>query len=324
MSLSVRNTSRHCFCCASSDAYNPCVSRSSGSPATASTNAMDHAITGSIESVRQFYAEELMRLAQVSSPAVQKAFATIPRERFVGPGPWNIQTRGESWITENTDPRHVYRDTLIVLDKAKHLNNGQPSLWALHLSLLDVSRGSNVLHLGCGTGYYTAILAELTGPRGKVLAIEIDPGLAARACIALAPWSNVTVIHGDGAHGSFDPVDIIVASAGVTHPPASWLRAAKPEGKLLFPLTSTRGPGTMAHLTRKSADWFQAALVSTAFFVDFEGARDGLVDAELAKALRRDQGAGVRSLRCDAHEKDQTCWLHGDGWCFSRLTPAAD
>jgi protein-L-isoaspartate(D-aspartate) O-methyltransferase len=281
---------------------------------------MDHAITSSIESVRQFYAEELMRSAQVSSPAVQKAFATAPRERFVGPGPWIIQTHGESWITEDADPRHVYRDTLIVLDEAKHLNNGQPSLWALHLSLLGVSSGSSVLHLGCGTGYYTAILAELTGPQGKVLAIEIDPGLAARARTALAPWPNVTVVHGDGARGSFEPVDIIVASAGVTHPPAAWLRAAKPGGKLLFPLTSTRGPGTMAHLTRKGAEWFQAALTGTAFFVDFEGARDASIDAELAKALKRDQGESVRSLRCDAHEEDQTCWLHGNGSCFSRFT----
>ena len=278
---------------------------------------MDQAITSSIESVRQFYAEELMRSAQVSSPAVQKAFATAPRERFVGPGPWIIQTHGESWITEDADPRHVYRDTLIVLDEAKHLNNGQPSLWALHLSLLGVEPGKSVLHLGCGTGYYTAILAKLIGPQGKVLAIEIDHGLASRARIALAPWPNVTVIQGDGAQGSFQPVDLIVASAGVTHPPAAWLKATEPNGKLLFPLTSTRGPGTMAHITRKSAEWFQAALIGTAFFVDFEGARDASISAELVKALNRDQGSGVRSLRCDPHEKDQTCWLHGNGWCFS-------
>lgn len=280
---------------------------------------MDHANTSSIESVRQHYAEELMRSAQVSSPAVQNAFATVPRERFVGPGPWSIQSRGDSWVTEDADPRLVYRDALIVLDEAKRLNNGQPSLWALHLSLLDVSQGSSVLHLGCGTGYYTAILAELTGPQGKVLAIEIDPGLAARARVALAPWPNVTVLQADGARGPFEPVDAIVASAGVTHTPAAWLKATKSEGKLLFPLTSTRGPGTMAHLLRISADWFQVALISTAFFVDFEGARDGLVDIELAKALRRDQGTAVRSLRCDMHERDQTCWLHGNGWCFSRL-----
>ena len=282
---------------------------------------MDHSMTASIESARRFYAEELCRLNRIASPAIFAAFATVPRERFVGPGPWIIQSSGTSWFTEDTDPRHVYRDSLIVLDEAKHLNNGQPSLWAYYLGLLDVRSGDHVLHLGCGTGYYSAILAELTGPHGKVIAIEIDEGLAARARVALELWPNVTVICGDGALGPFDPADVIVVSAGATHPLAAWLAALKPEGKLLFPLTSRRGPGTMAYLTRKSADLFAATLHGSVFFVDFAGARDPAISRELAIALKRDQGASVRSLRCDPHEKDATCWLHGDGWCFSRKAP---
>ncbi len=251
-------------------------------------------------------------------PSICAAFATVPRERFAGPGPWIIQSGSSSWFTEDSDPRHLYRDALIVLDEAKHLNNGQPSLWAIHLDLLDVRKGDHVLHLGCGTGYYTAILAELTGPQGKLTAIEIDEGLAARARVALEPWPQVSVMRADGSKGPFDPVDAIVVSAGATHPLHAWLAALKPEGRLLFPLTTTRGPGTMAYLTRKGADLFSAMLRGTVFFVDFEGARDPAVSAELAKALKRDEGASVRSLRCDRHEKDEFCWLHGEGWCFSR------
>jgi protein-L-isoaspartate(D-aspartate) O-methyltransferase len=275
-----------------------------------------------IESARRMYAEELCRTNHISSPAILAAFATVPRERFVGPGPWLIQSSGVHWFTESSDPRQVYRDSLIVLDEAKRLNNGQPSLWAYHLSLLDVRPGDRILHLGCGAGYYTAILAELSGPQGNVIAIEIDEGLAARALIALKPWPQVTVIQADGAHGPFDPVDVIVVSAGATHPLPAWLSALHPEGKLLFPLTSTHGPGTMAYLTRKSADRFAAMLCGSVFFVDFSGARDPAVSSDLARALLRDDGAGVRSLRCDVHEKDGSCWLHGNGWCFSRL-PAA-
>ena len=279
---------------------------------------MESPSASTIESVRRFYAEELCRINHISSPAILRAFSSVPRERFVGPGPWVIQSQGESWTTEDGDPRDVYRDALIVLDAAKHLNNGQPSLWASHLAILEVEPGDQVLHLGCGTGYYTAILAELTGLSGRVVAIEIDEGLAARARLALEPWPQVTVFHGDGANGPFEPADVVVVSAGATHPLATWLAAVRPNGKLLFPLTSTRGPGTMAHLVRVSAEWFHAALVNTAFFVDFVGARDNAVSDELAKALKRDEGLGVRSLRCDPHEKDQTCWLHGRGWCFSR------
>jgi protein-L-isoaspartate(D-aspartate) O-methyltransferase len=275
----------------------------------------------SVEQVRRFYADELCRVNRIASPAVHDAFATVPRERFVGPGPWTIQSTGSCWFTEDTDPRRLYRDALIVLDEIKHLNNGQPSLWAIHFDKLGIHPGDQILHLGCGTGYYTAILAELTGSTGKITAVEIDEGLAARAVIALAPWPIVTVLQADGSCGPFDPVDVIVVSAGATHPLAPWLAAVKPTGKLLFPLTSTRGPGAMAHLVRKSVDLFAATLYGTVFFVDFAGARDPVIHDELLRALKRDEGASVRSLRCAPHAKDDSCWLHGNGWCFSCLAP---
>ncbi|MGA2568940.1 MAG: methyltransferase domain-containing protein [Terracidiphilus sp.] len=271
-----------------------------------------------IESARRFYAKELCRINQISSPAILSAFSTVPRERFVGPGPWMIQTSGSQWFTESDDARAVYRDSLIVLDAAKRVNNGQPSLWAYYLSLLDLQPGSQILHLGCGTGYYTAILAELTGPRGKITAVEIDEGLANRARVALEPWPQVTVVQADGSQGPFEPANAIVVSAGATHPLPRWLAALRPAATLLFPLTSSHGPGAMAFITRKSADRFAATLCGSVLFVDFAGARDPAVSDELARALRRDYGATVRSLRCDPHEKDESCWLHGDGWCFSR------
>ena len=276
-----------------------------------------------IESVRRSFAEELCRRNGISSPAILAAFSTVPRERFAGPSPWMIQASGTQSFTETADPSDLYRDALIVLDPNKRLNNGQPSLWAFHLSLLDVHPGDTVLHLGCGTGYYTAILAELVGPRGRVTAVEIDHALAARARIALEPWPQVTVVHADGARGSFDPAEAIVVSAGATHPLPAWLAALNLEGKLLFPLTPARGPGAMAYLTRKGADLFAATLCGSVFFVDFEGARDPAIGNEFAHALKRDRGSSVRSLRCDAHERDNSCWMHGNGCCFSRRMPSA-
>ena len=276
---------------------------------------------GSIEAARRFYAEELRFQAQMSSEALVAAFATVPRERFVGPGPWRVLCVDGFWKTPDADPRHVYHNVLITLDEGKGINNGQPSLWAQHLDRLDVRAGDHVLHLGCGTGYYSAILAEIVGPNGKVIAVDIDAGMAEWARMALGPWPQVTVVCGDGALGLFEAADVVVVSAGATHPMAAWLAAVKLGGRLLFPLTPDAGSGAMAHLTRRSVDWFSARIEFGALFIPFSGARDREVGKELARALGRDRGEGVRSLRCDVHEKEESCWLHGEGWCLSTLEP---
>jgi len=139
----------------------------------------------------------------------------------------------EYWTTSDSDPRAVYHDVLIALDEARGINNGQPSLWAFLLDHLDVLAGERVLHLGCGTGYYTAFVAELVGLTGRITAIEIDPGLAEKARVALMPWPQITVSNADGASLAFEQADLIVVSAGATHPLLSWLDALKPGGRLM-------------------------------------------------------------------------------------------
>ena len=74
-----------------------------------------------------------------------------------------------------------YEDVLVIIDPERLLNNGQPSLLTLLIDSLDLERGDRAVHIGCGTGYYTALIAEIVGPSGHVTAIEIDPGLPARA-----------------------------------------------------------------------------------------------------------------------------------------------
>jgi protein-L-isoaspartate(D-aspartate) O-methyltransferase len=170
---------------------------------------------------RRWYAEELSFSAHVGSRAVIDDFATVPRERFVGPGPWNIKSpmrMGDYWTTADADPRHVYHDTLIALDAARRINNGQPSLWIAVFDELGLAAGDHVLHLGCGTGYYSAIAAELVGITGTVTAIEIDAILAGRARLALASWPQVSVLNTDGSRAALDPADSIIVSAGATHP----------------------------------------------------------------------------------------------------------
>jgi protein-L-isoaspartate(D-aspartate) O-methyltransferase len=195
-------------------------------------------------------------------------------------------------------------------------------MWAHFLDQLAVQLNDHVLHLGCGTGYYTAILAELAGPQGKITAIDIDESIAERARIALAPWPQVTVLHADGSQGSFAPADVIVACAGATHPQPDWLAALNPDGKLLFPLAPSKDTGAMALLTRTCPGSFAAQLSYGTLFIPFTGACDPAIAARLTDALDRDQGKPVKSFRLDLHDQSDTCWLHSEDWCFSTREPS--
>ena len=100
-----------------------------------------------LEEARRSYAEELRSTARVTEPAVVEAFAAVPRERFVGSGPWRILSplaMGEYWTTEDADPRHLYHDVLVAIDEVQRLNNGQPSLWARMYDQLALARGAEL------------------------------------------------------------------------------------------------------------------------------------------------------------------------------------
>ena len=277
-----------------------------------------------IEGARRWYAEELRFTANVSSHAVIEAFATVPRERFVGAGPWRIRSPGwrlgpgdDYWTTEGADPRDVYHDVLIALDEERGINNGQPSLWAGLFDQVGITAGEYVLHLGCGTGYYTAIAAELASAHGKITAVEIDPELAARARTALAPWPQASVLNADGSSISLDPADMIIAGAGATHPLPAWLDALNKGGRLLLPMTASDQWGGIVLVTRQSAGAYAARFLRPAGFIDFAGARSPDISRRLAEAFRRDRGIPVKSLRRAPDEPDETCWLAGEGWWLS-------
>ncbi|RBP02711.1 protein-L-isoaspartate(D-aspartate) O-methyltransferase [Roseiarcus fermentans] len=273
-----------------------------------------------IQKTRRWFAEELRLVARVRDDRLVQAFATVPRERFVGPPPLRILSPWDMsayWTPPDSGPAAVYHNVLIAYDETRWLNNGLPSLWAFLLDKVEVARGERVLHLGTGMGYYTAILAELVGSEGDVVAVEIDELLAKAAHAALAPWPRVKVEHGDGSRGAYANFDVIVASAGATHPLPSWLDGLNPGGRLVFPMTSAGRGGGMLLARRIAPDRFDARFLCPASFYEFSGARDAGVGDRLGQAFARDRGAGVRSIRTDAHAEDERCWLHGQGWCLS-------
>jgi protein-L-isoaspartate(D-aspartate) O-methyltransferase len=204
--------------------------------------------------VRHWYAQDLRLRASVSrNPAIIEAFAAVPRERFLPPGPWLTfpESRPDEGLTTPDAETHwVYHDILVALDPARQLNNGLPSFWARNFDHLFLARASRVLQVGAGTGYYTAVLAEIVGPQGRVTAVEHDGDLAARARVNVAPWPNVEVVHGDGRTYDAGEVDVIVVFAGSTHPAPLWLDRLAPGGRLLMPLTAENRWGILLRATR--------------------------------------------------------------------------
>ncbi|MGH7030472.1 MAG: hypothetical protein ACREEZ_08615 [Stellaceae bacterium] len=74
-------------------------------------------------------------------------------------------------------------------------------------------------------------------------AIELDPGLAARAAANFATAPQVRVVAGDGTRIGFDPADVIYVNAGATRPADPWLDRLNEGGRLILPLTAQGFPG---------------------------------------------------------------------------------
>jgi protein-L-isoaspartate(D-aspartate) O-methyltransferase len=262
-------------------------------------------------------AREVAARYGTTDPAVEAAFAKVRREAFLGPPPWRIGSGGvESW-SKTSDPEALYQDKLVALDRAKGINNGQPSLHAACIAALILTKRDHVLHIGTGTGYYTAILAELGR---SVDGYEIEPVLAARAMENLVPWPNVA-IHAESATGRRLPeADAIYVNAGVTHPDPHWLDALRDGGRLLFPLTGDERWGGMLLVTRLGSH-FAARFVSKCGFINCAGARDPVTAARLTRVFREGNQDQVRSLTREP-PSGMTVWFAGDGWYLSTEPPA--
>jgi len=230
---------------------------------------------------RSFFASLIVANAglPIREGGVIAAFASTPRERFVGPGPWKVYTRAGYIQTPSDDPALLYQDIPIALADDRQINNGQPILHAVSLYMLGPKQGETAVHIGAGTGYYTALLANLVGPTGSVYAYEIEQDLAERAMQNLADLPNVTVHHRSGSIGPLPGCDIIYVNAGATAPLDVWLDALRTGGRLLFPLTPAEvggnpSPGGILLVTKASEDRFDARFICPAAFIPCVGARD--------------------------------------------------
>ena len=279
-------------------------------------------MSASIESARAHYAQRVTAgIADGGTRrALLEAFSRVPREDFLGPPPWRVYSPHGHTVTLESDPQEVYHDALVVLSAEHGINNGQPSLHARCLAAVRPRPGDSALHIGAGTGYYSALLADLVGPTGRVHAYEIEAELAERARLALADRPNVSVHARSAFAAPLPSADVLYVNAGASHPPAEWLAALRPGGRLIFPLTDDGGGGVMLliehprHTLRGQHDL--ARVIAHVQFIGCSGARDALQAERLSHAFARGGVDRVRSLRRGT-PPDASCWCAGADWWLS-------
>ena len=143
----------------------------------------------------------------------------VPRERFL-----DEPARAEAYV-----------DRALAIDCGQTIS--QPYIVALMTQALALRGTERVLEIGTGSGYQTAILAELAA---HVVSIERHEALSRRAAAMLAELgcSNVKLVIGDGSLGwpPDAPYDRILVTAAAATPPQQLIEQLMPDGVLVIPL----------------------------------------------------------------------------------------
>jgi protein-L-isoaspartate(D-aspartate) O-methyltransferase len=190
----------------------------------------------------------------IRHPTVLRAMATVPRERFV-PG---------------LDAPDAYEDSALPIGHAQTIS--QPYIVALMLEAIAPESTDRVLEIGTGSGYATAVLAELVA---EVYTVERLGMLAAaaRARLGELGYRNVRVLEGDGTLGwpEHAPYDGIVVTAGAPDVPAPLLPQLRLGGHLVVPVGSTPRSQDLVRVTRRAPDEYARESLGPVAFVPLIG-----------------------------------------------------
>lgn len=156
---------------------------------------------------------------------IDAAFKAVPRDEFLPPD----QRINSSW------------DAPLPIGYGQ--TNSQPYTVALMLEWLEVQAGDKILDIGSGSGWTSALLAQLTGGGGRVYAVEKVPELVefgAENCRKLG-IRNIRFYKAGKTLGlpKFAPYDRILVSAAASQLPSELLRQLKIDGRMVIPIRNS-------------------------------------------------------------------------------------
>jgi protein-L-isoaspartate(D-aspartate) O-methyltransferase len=174
-----------------------------------------------MSTARALMVDSQLRARGISDHRVLDAMLRVPRHEFVP----------ESLRAE------AYEDHPLPIGDDQTIS--QPYVVAVMLESLQLKPTDTVLEIGTGSGYVTALLAELSA---KVFSIERHPALAdkARETLAALGYTNVRVLTGDGTRGlpAVAPFDAILVSAAALEVPRALLSQLREGGRMIIPVGS--------------------------------------------------------------------------------------
>lgn len=190
-------------------------------------------MTDGFEILRGKMVEKLRGHYKIRDERVLEAMNNLPRHFFV---PEAIK-------------HQAYKDNALPISSQQTIS--QPFIVAKMSELLELNQNSQVLEIGAGSGYQTAVLASLAG---QVFAIERIPLLANEAHERLDKlgFKNVILACADGTNGwqKYAPFDGILVAAGSPHVPEPLLEQLKMNGKLVIPIGADQKTQRLIRITR--------------------------------------------------------------------------
>lgn len=163
--------------------------------------------------------EQQLRKRGIEDERVLRAMQTVPRHEFVSPDDWP----------------EAYADHPIVI--AEQQTTSQPYIIAAMLQAAAIQSADRVLEIGSGSGYQTALLAELAS---QVFAVERYPNLveSAQQTLDRLGYHNVALVAGDGSLGlpQAAPYDVIIVSAAAPRVPPALVAQLTVDGRMVIPV----------------------------------------------------------------------------------------
>lgn len=204
-----------------------------------------------LSELKDSYLGELKTRGTIRSRPVERAFRKVNRHQFLQEHfephkQGNYKYAGKRYQRKHLDPSEeedlaqVYSDRAFLTKISPPSSSSQPSLVADMIEQLEIREGMNILEIGTGSGYNTALLQEVVGESGKVTTLDIQQEVTNQAASLLneVGYENPTVICEDGAKGfpPNSPYERIIAAIGCTDISPQWMDQLSEAGLMLIPL----------------------------------------------------------------------------------------